>query len=76
MQLGVWPFVGLLRLLRGCVALEYGLVSIGLQYFLRLAHALYCRSGRLPLLLSPCNNNPKMKILHCWSTARLDNQKV
>ena len=27
-----------------CVALEYGLVSLGLRCFLRLAHALYCRS--------------------------------
>ena len=33
-------------LLRGCVALEYGLVSFGLRCFLRLAHALYCRSRR------------------------------
>ena len=37
-------------LLRGGVGLEYGLVydlvSLGLHCFLRLAHALYCRSGR------------------------------
>ena len=25
MRLGMWPFVGLFSLLRGCVALEYGL---------------------------------------------------
>ena len=31
---------------RGGVALEYALVSLGLHCFLRLAHALYCRSGR------------------------------
>ena len=28
------------------VGLEYDLVSLGLHCFLRLAHALYCRSGR------------------------------
>ena len=33
-------------LLRGCVALEYGSVSLGLHCFLRSAHALYCRSRR------------------------------
>ena len=33
-------------LLRGCVALAYGLVSLGLHCFLRLAHALYCHSRR------------------------------
>ena len=35
--------VGSLCLLRGCVALEYGLVLLGLHCFLRLAHALYSR---------------------------------
>ena len=38
--------VGLFRILRGCVALEYGLVSFGMHCFLRLAHALYGRSRR------------------------------
>ena len=46
MRLGVWPFVGLSCLLRGCIAVEYGLVSLGLHCFWRLAHALYCRSRR------------------------------
>ena len=44
MRLGVWPFVGLLCLLHGCVVLEYGFVSLGVHCFLRLAHALYYRS--------------------------------
>ena len=35
-----------LCLLRGCVTLEYGLVSLSLHCFLRLAPALYCRSRR------------------------------
>ena len=38
--------VGLFCLLRVCVALEYGLVSLGLHCFLRLARALYCCSRR------------------------------
>ena len=46
MRLGVWPLVRLFCLLRGCVALEYGVVSFGLHCFLRLAHAVYCRSRR------------------------------
>ena len=45
MRLGVWPFVGLFCLLRGCVALENGLISFGLHCFLRLAHAVYCLPG-------------------------------
>ena len=36
----------LAHLRSGCVELEYGLVSLGLHSFLRLAHALYCRSRR------------------------------
>ena len=46
MRRGVSPFVGLFCLLRGGVGLEYDLVSLELHCFLRLAHALYCRSGR------------------------------
>ena len=46
MRLGVCPFVGLFCHLRRCVALEYGLVSLGLHCFLRLAHAMYSRSRR------------------------------
>ena len=34
----------LLCLLQGCIALEFGFVSLGLHCFLRLSHALYCRS--------------------------------
>ena len=34
-------------LLRGCVALEYGLVSLDLHCFLRLARALCCRSRQI-----------------------------
>ena len=44
--LGVRVFVGLSCVLRGCIALEFGLVSLGLHCFLRLSHALYCRSTR------------------------------
>ena len=44
-RLGVWPYVELFCLLRMCV-LEYGLVSLGLRCFLRLARALYCCSTR------------------------------
>ena len=40
------PSVGLFCLWRGGVGLEYDLVSLGLHYFMRLANALYCRSGR------------------------------
>ena len=46
MRLGLWPFLGLFCLLRGCVALEYALVSLGQHCFLRLARALCCRSRR------------------------------
>ena len=46
MRRGVSSFVGIFCLLRGGVGLEYDLVSLGLHCFLRLAHALYCRSGR------------------------------
>ena len=42
----MWPFVGVVCLLRGSVGLEYGLVSLGLHCFLRLARALCWRSGR------------------------------
>ena len=42
--------------LRGGVGLEFDLVLLGLHWFLRLAHALYCHSGDAWLvLLSPCN---------------------
>ena len=46
MRLGEWLFVGFLCLLRGCIALEFGLVSLGLCCFLRLSHALFFRSRR------------------------------
>ena len=46
LRLGVWLFVGLLCVLRGFIALEFGLVSLGLHCFLRVSHALYCRSRR------------------------------
>ena len=46
MRRGVSPLVGLLCLVCGGVGLEYDLVSLGLHCFLRLAQALYCRSGR------------------------------
>ena len=48
LRLGVWlyMFVGLLCLLQGCVALEFGFVSLGLHCFLRLSHSLYRHSGR------------------------------
>ena len=36
--------LALLCLLRGCIALEFGLVSLGLHCFLRLSHELYRRS--------------------------------
>ena len=38
-RLGVYLCVGLLLLLRGCIALEFGLVSFGLHCFLRLSDA-------------------------------------
>ena len=42
------------------VAMECGLVSLGLHYFLRMAHALYCRSRRCLASVAlykacPCN---------------------
>ena len=46
MRLRAWLFVELLCPLRGCVVWEFGLVSLRLHCFLRLLHALYCRSGR------------------------------
>ena len=43
---GVCPVVGVVCLLRRSVGLEYGLVSLELHCFLRLARALCWRSGR------------------------------
>ena len=52
MRLGVWLFVGLLFLLRECIALEFGLVSLGLHCFLRLTSA-----GLIFVLIPGC----------CWA---------
>ena len=55
-RLGVWSFAGLFCVLRGCAALECGLVSLGLHCFLRLAHVcIVARGVAWPMLLSPRN---------------------
>ena len=53
---GVYVCVGLLCLLRRCIALEFGLVSLGLQCFLRLSSA-----GLIVVLIPGCVTRRKLQ---------------
>ena len=56
--------------LRGCVALECGLVSLGLRCFLRLAHALYCRSRRCLASVALSVYHTLQHVVHCLAELR------
>ena len=48
MRLGVRPFAGSFCLLRGCVAMEYGLVLLGLHCFLAVGACVVLSLKAMP----------------------------